>query len=139
MTPKVCASSESSCAFRCCHTLSPGTVNVTIYNPSVLDDTRHPGAELKSREEALNGKVPVLERRASRFRENSDRVEQDDNAMHTRIPRCPLSAQKPRILCQSQRYWLRHDHMPWDGDEGITRHRRQQQRQRHGHHNSRLN
>ena len=68
------------------HLSSPSTVNVTMHNPSVLDDTRRPGAELKSREETLNGKVPDLERRASRFRENIDGVEQDDNSMHDTDP-----------------------------------------------------
>ena len=40
------------------HLYSLSTINVTMHNPSVLDDTRRPGAELKSREEALNGSWP---------------------------------------------------------------------------------
>ena len=60
------------------HLSSPSTVNVTMHNPSVLDDTRR-----KSREDSLNGNAPVLERRASRFRENIDGTEkQDNNSLH---------------------------------------------------------
>jgi serum/glucocorticoid-regulated kinase 2 len=67
------------------HLSSPSTVNVTMHNPSVLDDTRRTVAERKSREEMLNGNATGLERRASRFRENIDGAEkrqQDNNSMH---------------------------------------------------------
>ena len=61
------------------HLSSPSTVNVTMHNPSVLDDTRH-----TSREESLNGNAPVLERRASRFRENINGIE--NNSLHDTDP-----------------------------------------------------
>ncbi|KAF8267389.1 hypothetical protein EI94DRAFT_1801728 [Lactarius quietus] len=62
------------------HLSSPSTVNVTMHNPSVLDDTRRAGTE--RREETLNGNAPGLERRASRFRENIDSPQRDDYSMH---------------------------------------------------------
>ena len=71
------------------HLSSPSTVNVTMHNPSVLDDTRRSGTELNSREETLNDNAPSLERglerRASRFRENIDGAEtlpRSDSSMH---------------------------------------------------------
>ena len=75
---------------------SPSTVNVTMCNPSVLDDTRRPGAVLKSMKETLNGKVPGLEHRASRFCENIDAVQQDDNATHDTDPALPLVSSNAR-------------------------------------------
>ena len=81
---------ESSSSDVVAHLSSPSTVNVAMYSPGVLDDTRRPGTKLKSRIEALNGKVPGLERRASCFRENIDGVEQDNNAMHDVDPALPL-------------------------------------------------
>ena len=48
------------------HLSFPSTVNVTMHNPSVLDDTRR-----TSREDSSNGNAPVLERQTRRFRENS--------------------------------------------------------------------
>lgn len=71
------------------HLSSPSTVNVTMHNTSVLDDTRRAGTERKSREETLNGNAPGLERRASRFRENIDGAETrqgDDTSMHDSDP-----------------------------------------------------
>jgi serum/glucocorticoid-regulated kinase 2 len=62
------------------HLSSPSTVNVTMHNTSVLDDTRRAGRE----ETPLNGNTPVLERRASRFREHIDVEEtrqRDDSSM----------------------------------------------------------
>ncbi|KAH8987732.1 kinase-like protein [Lactarius hatsudake] len=71
------------------HLSSPSTVNVTMHNTSVLDDTRRAGTERKSREETLNGNAPGLERRASRFREDIDGAEtrqRDDISMHDTEP-----------------------------------------------------
>ncbi|KAI0297577.1 hypothetical protein B0F90DRAFT_1811056 [Multifurca ochricompacta] len=51
------------------HIASASTVNVTMHNSSVLDETKRNGTE-REREDAPSGKPPVLERRASRFREN---------------------------------------------------------------------
>ncbi|KAH8993953.1 hypothetical protein EDB92DRAFT_1978112 [Lactarius akahatsu] len=71
------------------HLSSPSTVNVTMHNTSVLDDTRRAGTERKSREETLNGNAPGMERRASRFRENIDGAEtrqRDDISMHDTDP-----------------------------------------------------
>ncbi len=69
------------------HLSSPSTVNVTLHNTSVLDDTRR--TERQSREESLNGDVLALERRPSRFRENIDRTEtsqRDDTRTHDKDP-----------------------------------------------------
>ena len=72
------------------HLSSPSTVNVTMHNSSVLDDTRRAGRE----ETPLNGDAPGLERRASRFRENLDGEEKrqrDDSSMGDTDPVPSLS------------------------------------------------
>ena len=67
------------------HLCSSSTVDVTMHNTSVLDDTRRAGTERKSREDMpLNGNASGLERRASRFRENidgEDTRQRDDASM----------------------------------------------------------
>ncbi|KAH9030296.1 hypothetical protein EDB84DRAFT_1439155 [Lactarius hengduanensis] len=83
------------------HLSSPSTVNVTMHNTSVLDDTRRAGTERKSREETLNGNAPGLERRASRFRENIDGAEtrqRDDTSMHETDPTPSLDMPERTLL-----------------------------------------
>ena len=46
----------------------------------------------------MNGKVPGLERRASRFRENMDGAEQDDNAMHDADPALRLVGSNAKVI-----------------------------------------
>ena len=76
------------------HISSPSTVNVNMHNPSVLGVTRR-----KSREDSLNGNAPVLERRASRFRENIDGTEkQDNNSLHDTDPASSLVSKNFNML-----------------------------------------
>ena len=76
------------------HLSSPSTVDVDMHKPSVLDDTRR-----KLREDSLNGNAPVLERRASRSRENIDDTEkQDNNSLHNTDPASSLISENFNML-----------------------------------------